>query len=112
MAGDHFILDSDRRVVAATLMQWARWLQSAGEARVVGRTVVGHFEVSTVFLGLDHRMVETMDAGPPVLWETMVFDKGSRAAHDCQRCAGEWADAEAQHERVVAAVRAALGGAT
>ncbi len=102
---DCYIL-AGRQVVEASLLEWARWLEAAGEARIVGRTTVGPYEVSTVFLGLDH----SFGSGPPVLWETMVFDAdGGRSDHDMQRCAGGWADAEAMHARTVAAVRAALG---
>jgi hypothetical protein len=34
------------------------------------RTKVGDVEVSTVWLGLDHRFG---DDGPPIIWETMTF---------------------------------------
>ena len=42
-----------------------------------------------------------------------MFDAAGPARdHDMQRCAGGWADAEAMHERMVGAVRAALGMGT
>ena len=37
--------------------------------RRVDLTKVGEYEVSTVFLGLDH----SFGSGPPVLYETMIF---------------------------------------
>lgn len=50
-------------------LTWARWLESAD--RHVASTEVGRLWVSTVFLGIDHNF---FDEGPPILWETMVFD--------------------------------------
>jgi hypothetical protein len=38
--------------------------------RIVRQEEVGHFFVSTVFLGLDHSW---LDDTPPALFETMVF---------------------------------------
>ena len=49
-------------------MEWGRWFEDAD--RVVFQTQVGPYQVSTVFLGLDHSFHE---GGLPVLWETMVF---------------------------------------
>lgn len=40
--------------------------------RIVKQEYVGKLYVSTVFLGLDHSWV--ID-GPPILWETMVFQE-------------------------------------
>jgi hypothetical protein len=52
------------------VMEWALWFEAAKDERVVGRTGVGMFEVSTVFLGLCHSF---SSEGPPILFETMVF---------------------------------------
>lgn len=76
-------------------LEWARWFEKAGDARVVARTSVGGREVSTVFLGVDHAF-----GGPPMLFETMVFPE----CEICERCS-TWAEAEAQHARVLAAVQ-------
>lgn len=38
-------------------------------ARVLAKTEIGRYEVSTVFLVIDHGF----GSGPPVLWETIVF---------------------------------------
>lgn len=54
-------------------MRWAKWLDRA-ENRIVKQDMVdGRIEVSTVFLGLDHRLSWDHDDDNPVLWETMVF---------------------------------------
>jgi hypothetical protein len=85
---------------------YARWFE-ADERRVVRKQtfVLGHPElvsepvevtVSTVFLGLDH----SWDAGPPVLWETMVFGlPGDEEI--CERYTSREA-AIAGHNRIVA----------
>lgn len=56
------------------LMEWARWFE-AGE-RQLALDQVGDLEVSTVFLGIDHSFHG--HGGPPVLWETVIFYRGSR----------------------------------
>lgn len=50
----------------------ARWLEQSGKERVVKQSRVGSAMVSTVFLVIDHNH---FGDGPPVLWETMVFDE-------------------------------------
>lgn len=53
-------------------IKWAQWFESAN--RHVAKTKVGPFLVSTVFLGLDHRLD---GRGGPILWETMIFSEDS-----------------------------------
>jgi len=71
---------------AADVVAWGEWFETAN--RVVrctridaaghavdvprrGESIPGCVYVSTVFLGLDHNWTAS---GPPVLWETMIFD--------------------------------------
>jgi hypothetical protein len=75
-------------------LAWAEWFGRAN--RRVKETYVGDLCVSTIFLGLDHSWHE----GPPVLWETMVFD-AQRDEVDMDRCAGSREQAEAMHELMV-----------
>lgn len=50
------------------ILAWALWFSAAD--RTIGRAeCAGGVTVSTVFLGLDHRM----GPGAPLLFETMVF---------------------------------------
>ncbi len=81
---------------------WNR-LHADDEYRTVGRTKVGTFEVSTVWLGIDHGN----GLGMPVIFETMIFGEG--------RVDGDWTDGFCQryctvdearegHEKVVAAL--------
>lgn len=75
--GDKWILDDDGNPVSEPdLMKWADWFGDAqkNQLRVVARTDVSNYEVSTVFLALDYSF-----GGPePILYETMVFAKGAK----------------------------------
>lgn len=64
----HWILKG-RRPVRSTLMQWARWFEKPKNKRVK-LTKVGPWQVSTIFMGLDHNFSMK---GAPVLFETMIF---------------------------------------
>lgn len=52
------------------------------DGRVIGRTTVGHYTVSTVWLGIDHGLGTE---SKPVLWESMIFinaEDGTSDPHD------------------------------
>jgi hypothetical protein len=71
MSFGQYVLDKDGQPVECfDTVTWGMWMQQANEERMVARDEANGIEVSTVFLGLDHRY--TM-SGDPVLWETMVF---------------------------------------
>lgn len=94
----HYILEG-REVVPAELMTWAVWFETGD--RVVARTTTDKGDVSTVFLGLDHRFgIE----GPPILFETLVF--GGPLADEMERYS-TYEQAEEGHARMVARVEAA-----
>lgn len=84
---------------------WGRFIDDPKNVRVA-ETTVGDLWASTVFLGVDHSF---RDGGPPVLFETMVFnhapDKNPWDEQICERYA-TWAEAEVGHERIVADLRA------
>lgn len=95
---DKYILDG-RIVVAADLMTWARWFETAD--RRVAADEIGEVRISTVFLGINHRW----DDGAPLVFETMIFG----GEHDqYQTRASTWDEAEAQHAEAVALVRRGL----
>jgi len=72
-----YVLDADGQPVEVEdIREWGVWYQTA--ERRLARDVVGPYIVSTVFLGLDHQW----GGGPPVLWETMVFDERVRPSPD------------------------------
>ena len=70
-----YILKGKRVFPEADLMTWARFFSFKN--RRIKRTIIGLDKkglrkavVSTVFLGLDH----SFGFGPPLLFETMIFD--------------------------------------
>jgi hypothetical protein len=86
----HFILQG-HDVVAVDLMTWAHWIETAHEKRIVAKTWVNQVEVSTVFLGLNHRYG---DEGPLQLFETMIFGGDH---NEYQWRYATWDEAEAGH---------------
>jgi hypothetical protein len=94
----YYILEDKEVRKVRSLTKWGEWMAKAD--RHVAQTHVDHFFVSTVFLGLDHSWL----AGPPLLFETMVFD-GDGATQDwsgleCRRYS-IWAEAETGHAEFV-----------
>ena len=94
----HYILTSRHKIKEVDLMTWAKWFETAN--RRVGKITYIDYEVSTVFLGLDHNWGE----GPPILFETMVFktlpDSNERGM-DCYMARyATWDEAMAGHKRV------------
>lgn len=96
MPTDYMILTADHQVVPTDLHTWASFLDDH-EARVVGWTDIGDVHISTVFLGVDH----SFGMGPPLWFETMVF-RGPLDERQWRYTT--WAEAEAGHARIVAAV--------
>lgn len=107
----HYILDDQNRIVGpiddATV--WGRLY----ERRRVGSTETALFWISTVFLGLDHNF---SDSGPPLLFETMVFERETHPSEtlgievrtsldEFTKRYSSWDDAAAGH---AAAVRGVL----
>lgn len=78
---------------------WARAFERAHQ-RQVGDDKVAWSRVSTIFLGINHNFT----AGPPVLWETMVF--GGPLDREQWRCSGSRKQAEAMHQRALVLTRA------
>jgi len=97
----HYILKDGKVVIEPDPITWAMWFEKA-EDRVVKQEFIGDSKVSTVFLGLDHNFEPD---GPPILWETMVFD--GKLDREMDRCAGNREQAEAMHARMAQRVRAA-----
>lgn len=90
----NYILNENREPVPVEdILEWAKWFEKAD--RVVRKTPTPNGEVSTVFLGIDHRFAGD---GPPILWETMIF--GGSHDQDQRRYTSE-ADAIRGHEQMV-----------
>ena len=92
----YYILDDDKNVIPASLMEWASFFENTDDERIVKRTEINGFRVSTVFLGLDHGFNGLLD-----IFETMVF-KGKDFANVeyCERHS-TWKAAEKGHERAI-----------
>jgi hypothetical protein len=115
---DYYILDDEHNLITTDVRTWGDWFQN-NDNRIVAKTSIGDIVISTVCLGLDHNWGDgplmvlaagNEDSDPtnnaakhhkPHLFETMIF--GGERDQECWRCA-TWAEAEAQHERVVAEV--------
>lgn len=82
----------NKKVVECPMLEAAPAMENT-EARIVGKTIVGDAEVSTVFLAMDHGY-----EGPPLWFETMVF--GGKF-EDYQRRYTTWEEAEQGHKEVV-----------
>lgn len=99
--GEYYILNG-REPKPVSWMEWGRWLETNHEEKTVKQEIVGERWVSTIFLGLDHRFG---DAGPPLLFETMVFpSQDDSSGVYCDRCS-TYDEAEAMHEKACQWVR-------
>lgn len=109
----NYYLDEKGEPVPETdLLAWAKKFEA--QERRVARDEVGHYTVSTVFLGLDHAYPGRLNVKVghvPILWETMVFGKGNLSNHQ-ERCSGGRAEAVAMHARVCQLVKNDLSAAT
>jgi hypothetical protein len=85
------------------MMEWAKSYQGN---RHVGDTEIrfrGHvYRVSTVLLGLDHNFYSS---GPPIIFETMVFEDGDMGGLDFQRRYSTKEQARRGHREAVRWVR-------
>jgi len=104
---DQYILDAaGKPVPCKDLLEWGRWMQTAD--RKVAHTEIDDHKVSTVFLGLDHKL-DRHGPGPPILFETMIFSRvGTEDFEGCWRYSTR-AEAEQGHAKVVEDVRIRLG---
>lgn len=86
------------------------WLETQGEEiRRVAASDIGQFWVSTVFETMDHGF---SDAGLPVVFETMVFERGPDGTLDMtgiytDRCS-TYDDAEKMHAAACERVRSGV----
>lgn len=71
-----YILDDNDNPVARPLLEAARWLEENRDRKIVKRTHVDGYRISSVFLGLDH----SFSGDTPELWETMIFIEDANGA--------------------------------
>ena len=110
LMSDRYILRGKEAIPCDDLMQWAMNFESTD--RHVAKTTITPADsslpsshVSTVFLGLDH----AWDSGPPLLFETMVFNGPMDQEMDRY---STWEEAEAGHDDMVQRVMKAYGQQT
>lgn len=84
--------------VPCELVEWAKAYEDPKNNRQIAVDVVGDVRVSTVFLGLDHGFGE----GPPVLFETMIFEGEHEGYQD--RCC-TYNEALEMHKKALALVQ-------
>ena len=102
----HYRLDENHNVVPVrvrTEEEFTAWATAVfGSNRQVALTkAFPGIVISTIFLGINHRW---RDDGPPLVFETMVFD--DYGPGDCRRYA-TWDEALAGHGKIVARIKAA-----
>lgn len=111
MDSRYYILEGTTVLQVEDVLVWGKWFETAVR-RLALTSISPTIEVSTVFLGLDH---DWSAAGPPLLFETMVFQDNTETP-DTRTALDEfterWStyhDAEQGHEAVCARVRAMVG---
>lgn len=98
MGHGQYILAEDGKtpVPCEDTIAWGHWFQAGTDRRRVAKDTIDGVDVSTVFLGLDHRH---MGEGPPLLFETMIF--GGKHDQYCDRYS-TYDEAIEGHKRAVA----------
>lgn len=91
-----YILDDNQQPIPANVDTWRAWANDHSSR--VAYTSLDNVDISTVLLSINHAF--TLDF-PPVLWETMVFTKGSRVESLYMRRYTSHADAVKGHEEIV-----------
>jgi hypothetical protein len=95
----YYILDSENKPVPVDLHTWGETFGNFTSRNVGLTQVTSQVTVSTVFLGLDHRLI---GEGPPLLFETMIF--GGPLDQQMWRYSS-WDDAEVGHKLAVEKAR-------
>jgi hypothetical protein len=110
----HWKLEGREVVEVPELLDWAQWMETAD--RHVGKTYIGEYYISTVFLGIDHGW--TTDV--PILFETMVFGPAveimrlngtlmsTRESLDYQPRYSTYDEAEAGHQQMCEEIKRLL----
>lgn len=94
----YYVLDeSNKPKPVADVIEWSDWMKT--HPNRIAYDKVGEAEVSTIFLGINHRFTED---GTPILWETMVFN--GPLAGECSRYTSH-SMAIAGHAATVARIR-------
>jgi hypothetical protein len=112
--GQWYILDDDHNPVAVDMKRAEKWMRDQYERdtlKHVAFTDINGVTVSTVFLMMDHNF---FGDGPPILFETMVFnhpftgDNPIPEGFENLRRYRTWEEAKRGHDEMVALVRRAF----
>ena len=99
---DHTLEKVEEGGFADNIISWARWMAAHEDVRQLALDKIGDVEVSTVFLGFDHGI-----SGPPLLFETMIFNGPRHLDRDRY---STWQEAMDGHAAMVAEVRKEICG--
>ena len=100
-----YILDDEKRPVPTrSVNAWGEMMEDIDRRRV-GFDEIGDFQVSTVFIGIDHASI---GEGPPLLFETMVFAAGTVDDRETHRYSS-WDDALIGHQATVRRLKEEVG---
>jgi hypothetical protein len=94
----YYMLDKDRNIIPASLLEWGTYLENTRKERIVKKDHVNGYRVSTVFLGLDHNYDPSDNKLH--IFETMVFKERTLEDIYCDRYA-TWEEAEIGHARAM-----------
>lgn len=99
-----YVLVGKRPVPCSDTAVWLKAMQS--EDRIVAKNKFRNdtVEVSTVFLGFDHRISN----GSPLIFETMIFGLDDGELKDYQYRYSTWEEAQAGHDKVCILVKKEL----
>lgn len=103
----YYILGPGHIAVPCSAREWSRWIGSLERRRVALDEIAPGVSVSTVFIGLNHRW---FDDGPPLLFETVVFDDYEEG--DEMRRYATWEEAAQGHAAMVAELRQRIAART
>jgi hypothetical protein len=102
--GNYILNDEGEPEECRDLLKWAEWRGQHDGERVLLQTRIGEAFISTVFLAVDYNHFHE---GPPILWETMVFDGPPGLEYTMWRYRSKLEALEG-HVRAVEEVNAAL----
>jgi hypothetical protein len=85
-------------VKCSECFDWAHFMGDINNRRT-GYTRIGEYAISTVFIGIDHRLGIGPDDAPPILFESMVFGGGAMEFYTRRYCT--WEEAEIGHADIV-----------
>ena len=102
MISRYAVLKDKKVVIIDSPEEWGAMFEDAENRRVAHTEIDKGANVSTVFLGLNHRFGD----GPPLWFESMAF--GLPDGSELQERYTTWDEAEAGHEKMVNEARSKI----